>query len=450
MMNELGNQWEADVMQVDGKTRRRPWFAFLFLFMIFALATPYELTFTVGQRNLDDMVESAEEGSFGRRVALPLLGIYGLFCLLNPRNRKVRLNGFLGLGFACFLALTFASLFWAEDWVLSVRRLTAYGLLTIGGVGLAVRFSVREIALFVSFVCIGVIFLAFGAEVILGTFLKNPNYQIYQFSGVMHPNATGAYCAIGGISSFALSKMERHHRKLYLFLTILSVGFLLMTKSRTASGSAIIVLFFFWAVTTCLKRKFITFIIVGMLLCFLGLTFSDGLGDKVNEIILLGRASEGNASSLSNRLPLWQECLSYVEKRPLLGYGYASFWTPRHIYTISTHQGWEVPHSHNGYLEIMLGLGILGLFFYLFVLITFLKNTFTRWLLYRNVAVLFGFFMIFWLCLEMILESVYMFPVFPSFACDLLIARLAFVESEEDWSPVNHSYFEMDEISPRS
>ena len=39
--------------------------------------------------------------------------------------------------------------------------------------------------------------------------------------------------------------------------------------------------------------------------------------------------------------------------------------------------------------------------------------------------------MIVWLSFEMMLEKVYMNPVFPSFVCNLVIARYAFVQDQE-------------------
>jgi exopolysaccharide production protein ExoQ len=63
----------------------------------------------------------------------------------------------------------------------------------------------------------------------------------------------------------------------------------------------------------------------------------------------------GRNSTLTGRTDIWASLVPDVEKRPLLGYGFSSFWTPR---SRSTH---IVAEAHNGYLEVWLGLGIVGL-----------------------------------------------------------------------------------------
>jgi O-antigen ligase len=60
--------------------------------------------------------------------------------------------------------------------------------------------------------------------------------------------------------------------------------------------------------------------------------------------------------------------MEYVGVRPLAGYGFESFWTGDHIRDISAQEGWTVPISHNGFIELMLGVGVVGLTLYLYQL----------------------------------------------------------------------------------
>ena len=437
MMEEVELPLQCEDSNAEPVALRAPWLLFLFLSLAFAWATPYELDYSVQNHGLDEMVQYATEGYLGRRVAMPLLGISGLFLLLDRRNRRLRINGWLGLAFGSFLVLAFASFFWAEDLAIAARRLTVFGLLLVNAVGLAARFTLREIIIYICLICYTVILLGLGCELAWGTFLQPPDYGIYQFSGVMHPNGTASYCAVGSLASVVMAGLEPRRRKFYLGLAAVGLGFLMLTKSRTAFGSAIIALFLYWVFTTDLKRKVVTLLCVGVICCVVGIIYSDDFSTRLTDTILMGRAEEGTIGSLSNRLPLWQECLSYVAKRPLLGYGYDSFWTPQHVYTISTHQGWDVPHSHNGYLEMLLSLGVIGFFVYLLVLALYFKTTFASWMNSGNQACLFGFLIIVWLCLEMLTEKVYMFPVFPSYVCNLLIARFAFIHGEEQDESLN-------------
>jgi len=69
-------------------------------------------------------------------------------------------------------------------------------------------------------------------------------------------------------------------------------------------------------------------------------------------------ASLGRDDTLTGRTEVWAAVLPAVKSQPLLGYGFGSFWTDarREVYDIGT--------AHNGYLDILLELGAVGLAFY--------------------------------------------------------------------------------------
>jgi exopolysaccharide production protein ExoQ len=77
------------------------------------------------------------------------------------------------------------------------------------------------------------------------------------------------------------------------------------------------------------------------------------------DALLLGRAEESD--TLSGRAFIWPAVLYYIGKRPWLGYGYESFWNPGQIDVISHDLGWGLREAHNGYLDVLLSLGIVGL-----------------------------------------------------------------------------------------
>jgi len=86
--------------------------------------------------------------------------------------------------------------------------------------------------------------------------------------------------------------------------------------------------------------------------------------------ILLGLI--GKDPEMSGRLPLWKAVITSALKRPLLGYGYAAFWTglrgeSLNIY-MATH--FEIYQAQNGILEVWLELGLVGV---VLVVSTFLR-----------------------------------------------------------------------------
>jgi exopolysaccharide production protein ExoQ len=52
-----------------------------------------------------------------------------------------------------------------------------------------------------------------------------------------------------------------------------------------------------------------------------------------------------------------------IAVRPIQGYGFTAFWTSWEGERVSDTVNWEVavPNAHNGFLEIWLGLGLIGL-----------------------------------------------------------------------------------------
>lgn len=86
----------------------------------------------------------------------------------------------------------------------------------------------------------------------------------------------------------------------------------------------------------------------------------------------------GKDTSLTGRDVIWVYIWNEILKRPILGYGYGTYWIMgTHIIDLFTaYVGWRVNESHNGFLEILLQLGIVGFTFFVFTLISFIKRIF--------------------------------------------------------------------------
>lgn len=64
--------------------------------------------------------------------------------------------------------------------------------------------------------------------------------------------------------------------------------------------------------------------------------------------------------TLTGRTEVWQMLLK-MDTSPLFGTGFESFWLGTRLQTIASAYWWHPSESHNGYLEIYLDLGIVGL-----------------------------------------------------------------------------------------
>lgn len=84
----------------------------------------------------------------------------------------------------------------------------------------------------------------------------------------------------------------------------------------------------------------------------------------------------GRDASLTGRGPLWHEVLGVIADRPLLGHGYAGFWDEnsvpvQYLWLLA---GWHAPDSHDGYLEVAVELGLVGLLAYLAIWTSLLRR----------------------------------------------------------------------------
>lgn len=107
--------------------------------------------------------------------------------------------------------------------------------------------------------------------------------------------------------------------------------------------------------------KFVAvFLFLGLLVAGLAITFSDVVS------ILLELV--GKDATLTGRTDIWALVIEKIQERPWLGYGFAGFWRDGvrgEAAFIIRAVRWPVTHSHNGYLDFMLQLGLIGFLVFL-------------------------------------------------------------------------------------
>jgi O-antigen ligase len=75
----------------------------------------------------------------------------------------------------------------------------------------------------------------------------------------------------------------------------------------------------------------------------------------------LTRGNVETTLTLTGRVPLWEVLLPFVGQSPLLGAGFAAFWSPENIYQIQLITGFPWVSAHNGFLDVLLNTGTVGL-----------------------------------------------------------------------------------------
>jgi O-antigen ligase len=142
----------------------------------------------------------------------------------------------------------------------------------------------------------------------------------------------------------------------------------------------------------------------------------------------LGR-ERNTLATLTGRLPVWQQCLPFIGQRPLRGYGYESFWTADRLITFAKTQGWALPDAHSGYVNLLLGVGIIGLLAYIVILILGFIRSISVYKRLRKIEYIFAGSSIIFLIMNIIVVGSQLDPYITSFVHMVIIAKLGFSRS---------------------
>lgn len=303
-----------------------------------------------------DPTFSYKEGSPGYELALGACYIMaGLYALAHFRQVKSLLTRSRALVMVLILALL--SALWAESSGLALRRaLALFGTMIIGAL-LAVRFTMAERLKFLSYIlrALAVASLLFALLLPSYGVTTDDPLHIGDWTGVFgNKNRLGSYVALALLID-CFRPMRIQYKAFWFLLYIV-----ILVKSGSASPMAallatwiIIKLFNHLRTKNRLSVRAIVFSIVGgMAACIVA-----GFGTGVFQVIF------GRSADLTGRTELWRALVPAILIHPLLGYGYGSFWggASKEFYTVLSHINWVPMYSHNGFLEVMISLGLVGL-----------------------------------------------------------------------------------------
>jgi exopolysaccharide production protein ExoQ len=409
-----------------------PWATFFFLTAVFFISHHdwyFSLKGVGGSfgTTVDDFTKVVDQGSLLRRIIFFSLGIFAVANLFWKGQYRVKTNGALGWLILFLLAWTFLSLGWSEDPALTFRRLVLFAMLSLGALAISQDFSLHELVLWVFFSTTVYLNVGLVAELALGTF--HPLAGGYRFAGTMHPNGQGMNCALLFFASLFLIAAEERWRGVISAIALESLVFLFFTKSRTSFFFAIIAPLFYWVLTWPGKRKFVLFLWIVAISCLL-LLLGDYLFPTFQEAITLGR-KDSDALTLTGRIPLWGEVLSYISRRPLLGYGYDCFWTSKHMAEIAGDQAWTVTAAHSSYLELALGLGLVGAILYILITIIGIRQVVIAYKFNHNIYYGFIGSALIFLALTGFLESIPVMPIHVTFIGMVAWAKLGFSQRNQ-------------------
>ena len=322
-------------------------------------------------------LSNAQIGDVTTGNELPTYALFGglalLTMILAMRDNVRGLATLLTPVFVLFIGWLCVSILLSFDPSTSIRRfsLTACVLAVTAGLPLLAR-SQHEILRWLSIAA-----LVLLAACYLGLLLA-PHLTIHSAADPQEPGLAGNWRG-----SFAHKNVAAA-----IMVALLFFGIAFIRSGKWISGVAVIglsSLFLFFAAgksasTLCIAVLVLTsltsvirsfpgrvFLLLTPLLLLnmlsVGTVMSDSLAAIANMLPL--------DSSFTGRVDIWAFALQSLQPKLMTGYGFAAFWGSSAIQSLPEGKEWAgfASHSHNGYLDIALGMGLPGLALLIAVLV---------------------------------------------------------------------------------
>jgi exopolysaccharide production protein ExoQ len=306
------------------------------------------------------------------QIFWPPVTAFALGCLaLRKRSRLTWPPHIIWL--AAYLALAGASTLWAFKPEISFTRFVAAMMLHISII-LPAMLAVRTVDMmrgvffcfvFGSILNAVLILGGYSIESMPGWWLANPPSGKIGYPGYFSfKGELGEFAAFALLLSLYESFRPGWRRALGLIIVVISCYLILVSESKGSLGCAILAAILATLVLFIGKKMRVSppILLLPLLICYYVL--SHFVGNLVNRI---SWHIYGNYT-LSARTLIWDFVNFEIAKRPLLGWGYRSFWlvgpdSP----SIVDGWGWirTMPSAHNGYLDTILDTGHIGLVLFL-------------------------------------------------------------------------------------
>jgi len=305
-------------------------------------------------------------------------------------------NWLLGL----FICLALASLTWTVLLSATIYRAFLLLFITLIAAYLGMQFSRRDLVNFVA-VSIGIFALASWLLAVIwpGAGITSAHPYEGLWRGIFwHKIYLGATMALGYPAYLVIlfsAKLQYTRAQKFLALVMIVVCSALAVLSDSATGLVV------FAIQTGLFILVSLWLLWGHLLTrrsywLMGGTMALGFLLVVTHLDFVFGFFNRTAS-LTGRVPMWLHVLdTYFVRHPLFGHGFGAFWLQPGINQEiqSFLGGWLYPVkvSDNGYLDVLLGLGVVGLLLLLAILVTGFKRVFRIALEGRDLKHFFPFF----------------------------------------------------------
>lgn len=247
------------------------------------------------------------------------------------------------------VGIALASVLWSGEPQVTLRRSIALIFTTLFGIFLAARFSLKEQLRLLTWA------LGIGAVLSLLFSLATAGPWVGVYA---QKNVLGRNMDIAAVIFLINARSGRGVRWIAWVGFALAVGLVLMSTSKTALVT-LVALIALWPLFRALQRHYTW--AVAILIHVILIT-------AVVAILLLDNTATllealGKDATLSGRTDLWSALLHMIKQQPWLGYGYGAFWLGNKGPSVDVWRVmvWQPNHAHNGFFDLWVELGSIGL-----------------------------------------------------------------------------------------
>lgn len=327
---------------------------FVVLAMILFAGAANHLFKPPGEIDVDGVASDA-------RLQVVWFGLYAIAALFFAVNwRRVASWLWQDKWMIALLSVVGLSYFWSAAPDITVRRLVAIAGTTLFAYYVAARFSVRQTLQFMAWA------LGLSAIASVALALGYPAWGIEQgahhagaWQGVfVQKNTLGRFMVVAMMAFSVLAIVMPQRRGWMLLGFVGTAGVLAMSTSATAFLLAAVVVGLVLVLPLMRLQATLALPVAAalLLLGIVGAAVGSAFGLDVLDYL-------GRDVTLTGRTDIWEACWNKMAEHPTLGYGYGGFWlgwdgASAYVWRVT---GWEAPFAHNGFIDLALDLGYVGL-----------------------------------------------------------------------------------------
>jgi exopolysaccharide production protein ExoQ len=322
---------------------------------VLILSTDAFLTLLIGGNNPSDVTR----GSAVMRVAWAVVYAVTLVRVarrLDKLSIMVHANGLL----CVLLGMAATSAVWSIDPGVTLHGAATLVFTTLFAIDVSMHYTIARQLRLVRIALLLVVGLSVLIELTLPGIVPGSKFEGATWHGVFGTkNEFGRITALT-VASFLMPPLQK-----WIRVAMMAIGVVLggLARSVGAVGYIIATVWFLWgwSILKWSPKPRRVALVGGTVVALAVICFTaENLGSLTE---MMGRDPH-----LTGRTTLWKLSVADIVQRPVVGYGYRAFWskTSRPARLIREESHWEdAPHSHNGYIDLTLGLGLVGLGAYL-------------------------------------------------------------------------------------